>query len=327
MDAAAGLGERRFSTDFLKASERTPYFREVIGRSMARADLIPIEGRPLKWSMRAQALDGLVVVSTTTTGLVARRAKEMLSDGNDDLLFGIKRSGFSSASQIGRECAIPAGAAALLSSADPYAHIFPGPDRSLVLRIPRHRIADLVAVPEDTAARLIPASTESLRLLVDYVEMGLRRHRLASPELRQLFATHVRDLVALAIGATRDAAEIARGRGLAAARLNAAKRYIRDRLDDEGLIIANVAGRLGVTPRYLQMLFEAEGTTFTEYVLKQRLAQVHRMLSDPRFFDRTVTTIVFDGGFGSLSYFHRAFRRAYGATPSDIRATARQGIR
>ena len=92
--AAAG-GERHFSTDFLKASERTPYFREVIGRSVARVDLIPVEDRPLKWSMRAQALDGLVVVSQTTTGLVAHRTQEMLSDGDDDLLFGINRSGFS----------------------------------------------------------------------------------------------------------------------------------------------------------------------------------------------------------------------------------------
>ena len=183
MDVAGEPGEWRFSTDFLKASERTPYFREVIGRSVARVDLIPVKDRPLQWSMRAQALDGLVVSSTTTTGLVARRTREMLSDGSDDLLFGVKRSGFSIASQLGRECSINAGSGALLSNADPHAHIFPGPDRSLVFRIPRHRIADLVAVPEDTAARLIPASTEALRLLVDYVEMasaGIDWRRLRS---------------------------------------------------------------------------------------------------------------------------------------------------
>jgi len=180
--AAAG-GERHFSTDFLKASERTPYFREVIGRSVARVDLIPVEDRPLKWSMRAQALDGLVVVSQTTTGLVAHRTQEMLSDGNDDLLFGINRSGFSLASQIGRECRVDAGSGALLSSADQYTHLFPVPTRSLVLRVPRRRIADLVAIPEDTEAQPIAAGTEALRLLVDYVEMasaGIDWRRLRS---------------------------------------------------------------------------------------------------------------------------------------------------
>ena len=183
MDVAGEPGEWRFSTDFLKASERTPYFREVIGRSVARVDLIPVKDRPLQWSMRAQALDGLVVVSQTTTGLVAHRTQEMLSDGNDDLLFGINRSGFSLASQIGRECRVDAGSGALLSSADQYTHLFPVPTRSLVLRVPRRRIADLVAIPEDTEAQPIAAGTEALRLLVDYVEMasaGIDWRRLRS---------------------------------------------------------------------------------------------------------------------------------------------------
>jgi len=78
-----------------------------------------------------------------------------------------------------------------------------------------------------------------------------------------------------------------------------------------------------VTPRYLQRLFESEGTTFSEYVTGQRLAQAYRMLSDPRFLDRTITRIAFDVGFGNLSYFNRLFRRRYGATPSDVRANGR----
>ena len=73
---------------------------------------------------------------------------------------------------------------------------------------------------------------------------------------------------------------------------------------------------------YLQRLFESEGTTFTEYVTQQRLARAYRTLSDPRLLDRTVTAIAFDVGFGNLSYFNRLFRRAYGATPSDVRAAA-----
>ncbi|RUU46363.1 AraC family transcriptional regulator [Mesorhizobium sp. M6A.T.Ca.TU.002.02.2.1] len=35
--------------------------------------------------------------------------------------------------------------------------------------------------------------------------------------------------------------------------------------------------------------------------------------------DWTISSIAFEAGFGDLSYFHRAFRRLYGATPSDIR--------
>jgi hypothetical protein len=66
--------------------------------------------------------------------------------------------------------------------------------------------------PEDALARPIPADTEALGLLVDYVETALRKRRLTSPELRQLFTTHVHDLIALAVGATREAGEAARPR-------------------------------------------------------------------------------------------------------------------
>jgi AraC-like DNA-binding protein len=34
----------------------------------------------------------------------------------------------------------------------------------------------------------------------------------------------------------------------------------------------------------------------------------------------TISSIAFESGFGDLSYFNRAFRRQYGAAPSEIRS-------
>ena len=78
-----------------------------------------------------------------------------------------------------------------------------------------------------------------------------------------------------------------------------------------------------MTPRYVQRLFETEGTTFSAYLLGQRLALAQRMLSDPRYAGWSITAIAFEAGFGDLSYFARAFRSRYGATPSDFREAAR----
>jgi AraC-like DNA-binding protein len=91
------------------------------------------------------------------------------------------------------------------------------------------------------------------------------------------------------------------------------------------LAIATVAAHQGVTPRYVQMLFEAEGETFSEFVLSQRLARAHHMLSDPRMTGRTVAAVAFGSGFGDLSYFNRKFRQRFGAAPSDVRAAALRG--
>ena len=40
------------------------------------------------------------------------------------------------------------------------------------------------------------------------------------------------------------------------------------------------------------------------------------MLRDPRYAATSISDIAFACGFGDLSYFNRAFRRRYGATPS-----------
>jgi AraC-like DNA-binding protein len=81
-----------------------------------------------------------------------------------------------------------------------------------------------------------------------------------------------------------------------------------------------------VTPRYIHKLFENEGLTFSSFVLGQRLSRAHRMLSDPRFADRNISTVAFDVGFGDLSYFNRTFRRRYVATPTDIKQTSMRNV-
>jgi AraC-like DNA-binding protein len=83
-------------------------------------------------------------------------------------------------------------------------------------------------------------------------------------------------------------------------------------------------GRHRVSPRYVQKLFDSDGTTFSEYVLSHRLVHAHRALSDPRRAAEKIATIAFAAGFGDVSYFYRAFRRRYDMLPSDLRAAARR---
>jgi len=74
-----------------------------------------------------------------------------------------------------------------------------------------------------------------------------------------------------------------------------------------------------VTPRYVQRLFEADGTTFSEYLMEQRLARAHRLLCEPGASHTAISTIAYDVGFGDLSHFNRRFRRQYGLTPRELR--------
>jgi AraC-like DNA-binding protein len=209
----------------------------------------------------------------------------------------------------------------LASHADKGDLLSPGTSRSLVISAPRKTIAQVVGDPEAMLCQPLPRS-DVLRLLISYAQSadGLS---LETPGLGQAFATHVQDLMALAIGATRDGGEMARGRGLRAARLAAIKLDIGKSLRRNDLSIGALAQRHGVTPRYIQKLFESEGTTFTEHVIERRLLEARRMLTDPQFAGYGIGDIALKAGFGDLPYFTRSFRRRFGMTPSDAREQAR----
>jgi hypothetical protein len=85
---------------------------------------------------------------------------------------------------------------------------------------------------------------------------------LATPALRRLVVTQIYDLVALAIGATRDAAAIAEGRGVRAARLHAIKADIADRLVKNDLTVAAVASRQRISESYVRSCSKAKEARF-----------------------------------------------------------------
>ena len=181
-------------------------------------------------------------------------------------------------------------------------------------------LSPVVVDVDDAIMHPIPPNTAALKLLTSYSNTLLDDDQaVEAPALRHHVATHVHDLVALTLGAAREAADVANSRGVGAARLRAAKTYIIENINRRDISIGSVASHLGVTPRYLQRLFEIDGTTFSAFLLGRRLARAYRMLSEPQSVQRQVSAIAYDVGFGDLSYFNRCFRRLYGATPMDIR--------
>ena len=172
---------------------------------------------------------------------------------------------------------------------------------------------------------MIPRGTGALTLLSHYSGALLDDPALAVPETRQLVATQLCDLIAVTLGATRDGAAIAEGRGIPAARLRAIKNDIEAHLTHADLTPSAVAGRQCISESYIRKLFESEGTCFSAFVLLRRLVRAHRMLIDRRREDRSIASIAFACGFGDLSYFNRTFKRLYNATPSDIRSAAERG--
>jgi AraC-like DNA-binding protein len=121
------------------------------------------------------------------------------------------------------------------------------------------------------------------------------------------------------LGADREEKELATARGYAAARLELMKRDVLDNLDRSDLTICSIAQAHGLSPRQAQRVFAQTGTTFTKFVLEQRLLLARRVLGERPHRPSKVSTIAYATGFSDLSYFNRAFRKRFGVTPTDMR--------
>jgi AraC-like DNA-binding protein len=246
----------------------------------------------------------------------------------DEVFLGVTIAGVAVVSHRGREMTSEGGGSVLLSRPEAgFISSRPGLGLFLGLRAPRRSLAPLVTDLDQHSLRTIPGGSHSLRLLTDYVRLVSRSETEEPAGIGQAIATHILDLIALSVGARRDAQAAAAERGVRAARLLEIKADISSRLNKGDLSVATVAARHGVTTRYVHKLFEMEGVTFSEYVLARRLEWAHRLLTHPSLESRSVTSIAFDAGFEDLSHFNRAFRRVYNATPTAVRAEANQSRR
>jgi len=318
---ANDFASMHFSSDALPEHERAAMVRDFVGPVVARLEIEPLGDGPLHFEMAARAVPELAVSTLTFSALRIQRTRALIADGNDNCQLSWLHSPGNTVVSRGNELAPRAGEGTLLSMSDPFACTTVSGARGMTVSVPRKLLIAMVPGLEDSfGSTLIPAS-EALRLLASYAGL-LDQQTVENPELRRLVVTHAHDLVALALGASRDAGAIARGRGLRAARLHAIKEDIRAALGQHGLSLTAIAARHGVTPRYVQALFETEGTTFSHFILNERLARVHRMLCDPLQMTQGISAVAFAAGFGDLSHFNRAFRRRYGATPSDVRTAA-----
>jgi len=306
------------STEAFPAGDALEAFREIFGKAILRIEMDPLDGHELQADMMLRALPGFGIGTGWTSP--ARNAHTSNLVDSDDLVLVAIHQGHSEFERHGRKLAVNAGDVVVTTIGE--AATFTAPVKTHVtnLRFSREMLAPHLGNVGKALSQPILRKSPALDLLLGYANVVRDNDALATPELRRAIVTHMHDLAAIAIGATRDTEEIANGRGVRAARLRAVKTVILENLGNPNLTIGEIAFRNGVTPRYINMLFEIEGISFSEFVLAQRLELARRMLTHSRDASRTISSIAFEVGFSDLSYFNRSFRRRFGMTPSDMRA-------
>ncbi|MFD0359165.1 helix-turn-helix transcriptional regulator [Streptomyces sp. NPDC127110] len=91
---------------------------------------------------------------------------------------------------------------------------------------------------------------------------------------------------------------------------------------------AAVAARHGISLRRLQLLFRDRGESPAARIRQRRLERCRAELADPGLLGRPVHEVAGRWGFANPSVFSRAFRDAYGVSPTEYRReAAREAVR
>jgi AraC-like DNA-binding protein len=286
-----------------------------------KLEIDPVAETAFRAEMVLRALPGLGLAEGICSGMHFRRTTPFID--NDDLVLNIVIAGTAEIRQRGRDVVLGSGEAVLTTGEETGETLLRTGARMKLLRVPRAALAPLTRDLEGAVMRHLPASEQALQLLIGYADVIGAVPGDIAPETARLASGHIRDLMALVLGTTNDGREKVRHRGVRAGRLAAIKAEILKNFDQPNLSIGVLARRHGLSVRYIQMLFADTESTFSEILMQVRLERAFRMLSDPRCHAKPIGTIALEVGFNDLSYFHRAFRRRYGASPGEIRAASR----
>ena len=322
-----GVLVQRLTTDGLAARDQYSYWREAVCGIFVGLDCSR-EGRGAFHSAvlrRTFALEGgssasfIDVVSEAQRAVRSPRQIGRATEACIMLAFQTRGPGRLRHGDDVAELA--PGDMVLYDSTRPYEFQFDRPFRSLVVKVPHARVAPLLPRAAAWQGRPVSGTSPLGRVLGAHLAAVFGAVTEVDPALRAGLLDRTVDLIALAFsGAARDFGGC--GTTVQTALVARAKRYIEQRLADPALGADAVAAALGVSERYLQRVFHAAGITVGSYIRRRRLERCRDDLADPIRAGERVTEIALRWAFNAMPHFSRAFRAAFGLSPSEYRAAA-----
>ncbi|MFF0447522.1 helix-turn-helix domain-containing protein [Streptomyces sp. NPDC004609] len=320
--------ESVFRGEELDRADRFECWRELACEAHAPTDVTSEHAADFRASMGVMSLGAVRVSAYDHPPLRARRTAGLVRRSDPELyLLCLVVEGQGGFVQAGREAVLEAGDLWFASTSLPYKGWLGSDGRRVAMKdilLPRA----LLPLPSGRADRLIGkriSGRDGIGALLAQFLTGL----VAQPSLHgrpsdsARLGTVVLDLSVALLGhhLGTSAAPEAHPQALAV-RIDA---FVHQHLGDPRLGPETVARAHHISTRSLNRHFQRRGTTVSAYIRELRLDRVRRDLADPRLSARSIHSIAARWGFPQHAHFSRAFRTAYGITPSEHRDNARRG--
>jgi AraC-like DNA-binding protein len=307
-----------FSTDAVPVKDRAAVWREAICRQYMRLDVEPDESVPLRAELDVHKMPSTVVAFFRSTRMMYTRTQVEARSGDSDYTFvGAARDRFRFHGE-GQEQVFVDGGAVLLFNGRSGSIDVPHDGRMFTIRVNGAMLRAAVRELDERAAHPLHADGTPLRLLGHYIDSVLQSGPL-DPALDHLVNVHITDLLALSLRPSEETLARTGAGAVQAARLAAIRADVLANFSQVRLSAKTIAKRRGVSERYVYLLFEQNGLSFSRLVADARLKRAMTMLLDPACSAMRISDIALAVGFGDLTTFNRAFRQRYEETPREIR--------
>ena len=308
-----------YSTTTVHKKERVEYWQDLCSRTYADLELAPRDHRNFEGELRRSFAGPFSFSKVSSSAASVTRYEDHVTDSSSHRVeIFLTLQGESVSIHNGQRAVLRPGDFTLVDLALPYRFEFEDVCSAVSMGMPKSVIGDYLPVPAAYLGKAMPGlvgvnrvASVMIHCLCDQVQSG------AVSELGPAMVRGVLDVLATAyvsvIGPTASESAAA---GVRRVQIRA---YIEAHLRDPGLTPRRIAAALGISPRYLRLLFSEEEETISRYVTRRRLEEATRELANSAWRGTNITDIAYHWGFGDAAQFARAFRERFGVSPRRYR--------
>ena len=303
--------------------KRFQFWQDAVCDTFVELDCQARGSAPFFGEITTAECDGLHFSTVNSDGQIVKRTPTRIRRAREEvMLVSLQVRGVGIIAQDGREARLLPGDFACYDSTRPYTLNFDAGFEQLVLHMPRAAMVRRIGRTEVWTARRIAGTSPVGSLVLPFVQRAASIVSDVVPATASQLSETCLLLVTAALG--ERLGEIAAGGSSArTALIFRAKAMIDSNLYAHALNTEKVAQLVGISPRYLQDLFHAEGTTVSDWIWQRRLDKSRRDLADPLRAGDSIAQIALACGFADFGHFSHRYKDAFGTSPREDRARMR----
>lgn len=307
-----------YSTDHVAPDQRARLWEDAIAQTYFPLGLGFGNADRFEGALSRRTMDLLSVSRLKTSPLrYQRRSDHIRHSAHEEFLVTVPVASPVVFSQAGQEVRCPPGGFLIERGDEPYDFSY-GQDNDLyVLKLPRQLLRERVRDPDRFCARVFACEGGIGGMFAGLLRSTHYENDASGNRAAPVLAGQLMDLLALVLDGQGAGVEQASS-SVRAAHLRRVEAVIRHNLADPELTPQMIAGRCGISRRYLHDLFRDLDRTVLQTIREQRLLAARDRLRNSR--EASIAEVAYACGFKDQAMFSRAFRAQFGRTPSGYRA-------